>query len=105
MRTRTAGTKGRVAPPRALPRLRAPLVFAIMLLLFVTLLGRALYLQWIDNQFLQERRFGECCLEAGNRVAGGLQYPAHAGQTAGTSVRSSSSWTTLALPRRGAGAS
>lgn len=67
-----AKTKGRVAPPRALPRLRAPLVFAIMLLLFVTLLGRSLYLQWIDNQFLQE--------QGSSRYSREIALPAHRGR-------------------------
>jgi cell division protein FtsI (penicillin-binding protein 3) len=39
----------------ALPRFRAPIVFAFLLLLFCVLLGRSLYLQWIDNAFLQEQ--------------------------------------------------
>ncbi len=45
------------APPAvpALPRLRAPLVFGLLALLFAGLVGRSLYLQWIDNEFLQEQ--------------------------------------------------
>ena len=52
--------------------MRAPLVFAIMLLLFVTLLGRALYLQWIDNQFLQE--------QGSSRYSREIELPAHRGR-------------------------
>jgi cell division protein FtsI (penicillin-binding protein 3) len=52
--------------------LRAPLVFAIMLLLFVTLLGRALYLQWIDNQFLQ--------VQGSSRYSREIELPAHRGR-------------------------
>src|SRR4051795_6426564 len=57
-------------PP--LPRFRAPLVFVIMLLLFVTLLGRSLYLQWIDNAFLQE--------QGSSRYSRALEVPAHRGR-------------------------
>ena len=45
----------RAAPAPELPRFRAPIVFGILLLLFGVLVGRSLYLQWIDNAFLQEQ--------------------------------------------------
>ena len=68
-----AATKGRAAMPLpALPRFRAPLVFGIMLLLFVTLLGRSLYLQWIDNEFLQE--------QGSSRYSREIELPAHRGR-------------------------
>ena len=41
--------------PPHLPRLRAPFVFGALLLLFAALVGRSLYLQGIDNTFLQEQ--------------------------------------------------
>jgi cell division protein FtsI/penicillin-binding protein 2 len=41
--------------PLVLPRVRAPVVFGLMVLLFAGLAGRSLYLQWIDNEFLQEQ--------------------------------------------------
>ena len=41
------------APPLVLPRFRSPIVFGALALLFIALLGRSLYLQWFDNEFLQ----------------------------------------------------
>src|SRR5204863_4086972 len=35
------------APAPELPRFRAPIVFGFLLLLFLVLIGRSLYLQWI----------------------------------------------------------
>ncbi len=60
-------------PPRApaLPRLRAPLVFASLLTLFGGLIGRSLYLQWIDNEFLQE--------QGSSRYSRQIEVPAHRG--------------------------
>ncbi len=43
------GAAPRLEPPGA----RAGIVFGVLILLFATLGGRALYLQWIDNEFLQ----------------------------------------------------
>ena len=45
----------RAAPVPELPRFRAPVVFGTLLLLFAVLIVRSLYLQWIDNAFLQEQ--------------------------------------------------
>src|SRR5205814_6330764 len=39
----------------ALPAARAPVLFAALGLLFAILGGRSFYLQWVDNDFLQER--------------------------------------------------
>ena len=41
-----------VAPPAELPRVRALLLFGGVGVLFVVLLGRSLWLQWMDNDFL-----------------------------------------------------
>ncbi|HEX4523593.1 MAG TPA: penicillin-binding transpeptidase domain-containing protein [Casimicrobiaceae bacterium] len=59
------------AAPR-LPRLRAPLVFGGLLLLFIGLLGRSLYLQRIDNGFLQE--------QGSSRYSRDIEVPAHRGR-------------------------
>jgi len=42
-----------VAPPAELPRLRALLLFGALAALFAVLLVRSLYLQWVENDFLQ----------------------------------------------------
>lgn len=60
------------APPPALPRFRAPLVFGVLLLLFLALVGRSLYLQWIDNAFLQE--------QGSARYSREIEVPAHRGR-------------------------
>jgi cell division protein FtsI (penicillin-binding protein 3) len=67
----SAGLK-RGAPVPALPRLRAPLVFGVLLLLFLALVGRSLYLQWIDNVFLQE--------QGSSRYSREIEVPAHRGR-------------------------
>ncbi len=41
--------------PVALPRLRSPLVFGLLALMLAGLAGRSVYLQWIDNEFLQSQ--------------------------------------------------
>jgi len=51
-RPRFAASPAQVPP---LPRMRAPIVFGMLALLFAGLVGRSLYLQWIDNEFLQEQ--------------------------------------------------
>ncbi|HEX3136035.1 MAG TPA: penicillin-binding protein 2, partial [Casimicrobiaceae bacterium] len=66
----TFKTKAPAAP--RLPRLRAPLVFGGLLLLFVGLLGRSLYLQRIDNGFLQE--------QGSSRYSRDIEVPAHRGR-------------------------
>jgi len=55
-----------------LPRFRAPIVFGFLLLLFLVLIGRALYLQWIDNAFLQE--------QGTSRYSREIELPAHRGR-------------------------
>ncbi|MEP7182103.1 MAG: penicillin-binding protein 2 [Betaproteobacteria bacterium] len=58
--------------PLALPRFRSPLIFGLFALLFVALAGRALYLQWIDNAFLQE--------QGSSRYSREIEVPAHRGR-------------------------
>jgi cell division protein FtsI (penicillin-binding protein 3) len=55
-----------------LPQLRAPLVFGGLLVLLVGLLGRSLYLQRIDNAFLQE--------QGSSRYNREIDVPAHRGR-------------------------
>ncbi len=62
----------RAAPAPELPRFRAPVVFALLLLLFVVLIGRSLYLQWINNAFLQE--------QGSSRYSREIEVPAHRGR-------------------------
>jgi cell division protein FtsI (penicillin-binding protein 3) len=63
----------RGAPPGpGLPRFRAPIVFAGLVVLFGALAGRSLYLQWIDNAFLQE--------QGSARYSRELEVPAHRGR-------------------------
>jgi cell division protein FtsI (penicillin-binding protein 3) len=57
---------------RPLPRFRAPVLFAVLAALFVVLLGRTLYLQWVDNDFLQEK--------GAERFSRELELPAHRGR-------------------------
>jgi cell division protein FtsI (penicillin-binding protein 3) len=68
MRTTHARTN---ATPK-LPRLRAPLVFGGLLALLVGLLGRSLYLQRIDHDFLQE--------QGSSRYSREIDVPAHRGR-------------------------
>ena len=56
----------------ALPRSRAALLFAAIALAFGVLSARALYLQWFDNAFLQER--------GAARYSRELDIPAHRGR-------------------------
>jgi len=56
----------------ALPRLRAPVLFGLLGVVFAGLLGRALYLQWVDNGFLQEK--------GAARFSREMELPAHRGQ-------------------------
>jgi cell division protein FtsI (penicillin-binding protein 3) len=65
MRAALRSKAGRVAPK--LPRLRAPLVFGVLLALFAGLLGRSFYLQRFDNAFLQE--------QGSSRYSRELSYP------------------------------
>jgi cell division protein FtsI (penicillin-binding protein 3) len=68
MRTTHSGTN---ATPK-LPRFRAPLVFGGLLVLLLGLLGRSLYLQRIDNDFLQE--------QGSSRYSREIDVPAHRGR-------------------------
>ncbi len=71
--TATAGGLRRGAPaPLVLPRFRAPLLFGFFALLFGALGGRAVYLQWIDNAFLQE--------QGSSRYSREIEVPAHRGR-------------------------
>ncbi len=71
MRSVSAARK-REAPVPELPRFRAPVVFGILLLLFAALIARSLYLQWIDNVFLQE--------QGSSRHSREIDVPAHRGR-------------------------
>ena len=67
-----ASTVRHAAPAPELPRFRAPIVFGFLLLLFLVLIGRSLYLQWIDNAFLQE--------QGTSRYSREIELPAHRGR-------------------------
>jgi cell division protein FtsI (penicillin-binding protein 3) len=71
MKTPRARHSGGTVAPK-LPRLRAPLVFGGLLVLLVGLLGRSLYLQRIDNAFLQE--------QGSSRYSREIDVPAHRGR-------------------------
>ncbi len=71
MRTGAATVRRGSAPAPTLPRMRAPIVFTGLLALFVGLAGRSLYLQWIDNEFLQE--------QGSSRYSRQIEVPAHRG--------------------------
>jgi cell division protein FtsI (penicillin-binding protein 3) len=60
------------APSLTLPRFRAPIVFGALLLVFAVLAGRSIYLQWFDNEFLQE--------QGSARYSRALEVPAHRGR-------------------------
>ncbi|HEV8500718.1 MAG TPA: penicillin-binding protein 2 [Casimicrobiaceae bacterium] len=63
----------RVAPHApALPRSRATIAFALLAAAFAVLAARALYLQWFDNAFLQER--------GAARYSREIEVPAHRGR-------------------------
>ena len=59
-------------PLPELPRLRAPLVFGLFVLLFVGLAVRSVYLQGVDNEFLQE--------QGSSRYSREIEVPAHRGR-------------------------
>src|SRR5207244_9292885 len=67
-----AATRSHAGRAPNLPRLRAPLVFGALLALFAGLLGRSLYLQRFDNDFLQE--------QGSSRYSRDLDVPAHRGR-------------------------
>jgi cell division protein FtsI (penicillin-binding protein 3) len=68
----TTASAVRLAAAPKLPQLRAPLVFGALLVLFALLAGRSLYLQRIDNRFLQE--------QGSSRYSRDLIVPAHRGR-------------------------
>jgi cell division protein FtsI (penicillin-binding protein 3) len=67
-----AAPKKHVAPPTELPGVRALLVFGAVGLLFVVLLGRSLWLQWMENDFLQS--------QGAARFSRAIEVPAHRGR-------------------------
>src|SRR5438309_3903415 len=69
---RTAGVIRTSSAAQKLPRRRAPIVFGVLLALFIGLLGRSLYLQRFDNAFLQE--------QGSSRYSREIEVPAHRGR-------------------------
>jgi cell division protein FtsI (penicillin-binding protein 3) len=67
-----AAARRHVAPPPELPRIRALVLFGSVGALFVILLGRSLYLQWLENDFLQE--------QGAARFSREIEVPAHRGR-------------------------
>jgi cell division protein FtsI (penicillin-binding protein 3) len=67
-----APARKHVTPPAELPRIRALLLFGAIAALFAVLLGRSLYLQWVDNGFLQE--------QGSARFSREIEVPAHRGR-------------------------
>jgi cell division protein FtsI (penicillin-binding protein 3) len=59
-------------PPAELPRIRALVLFGAVGLLFVVLLARSLYLQWVENDFLQG--------QGAARFSREIEVPAHRGR-------------------------
>jgi cell division protein FtsI (penicillin-binding protein 3) len=59
-------------PPAELPRTRALVVFGALALLFTILVGRSLYLQWLENDFLQS--------QGAARFSREIEVPAHRGR-------------------------
>ncbi len=53
--TRATRSRHVESAPLVLPRLRSPLMFGVLALMLVGLAGRCVYLQWIDNEFLQSQ--------------------------------------------------
>jgi cell division protein FtsI (penicillin-binding protein 3) len=68
---RAASAALAAAVPR-MPWLRASVLFSVLLGLMALLVARALYLQWIDNGFLQE--------QGSSRYSRDLEVPAHRGR-------------------------
>ena len=69
---KSVSASARVAPPPALPHVRALALFGVLALLFAILVGRTFYLQWVDNGFLQER--------GAARFSREIELPAHRGR-------------------------
>ena len=61
-----------VAPPAELPRSRALVLFGAVAALFAVLLVRSVYLQWVDNDFLQGQGTARFSRE--------IEVPAHRGR-------------------------
>ena len=68
----TTAAAARTLEAPSLPRLRASILFGVLLGLLGLLAARALYLQWIDNGFLQE--------QGSSRYSRNLEVPAHRGR-------------------------
>jgi cell division protein FtsI (penicillin-binding protein 3) len=68
----TAARRRADAAALVLPRFRAPMLFGMLAAVFAVLLGRSLYLQWVDNGFLQEK--------GAARFSRELELPAHRGR-------------------------
>ncbi|MCC6380305.1 MAG: penicillin-binding protein 2, partial [Burkholderiales bacterium] len=64
--------RARTAEAPAIPAARAAILFGGLALLFAVLAGRSVYLQWVDNAFLQER--------GAARYSRELELPAHRGR-------------------------
>ena len=67
-----AAARKPVAPPPELPRTRALVLFGALALLFAVLVGRSLYLQWLENDFLQG--------QGAARFSREIEVPAHRGR-------------------------
>ena len=67
-----AAARKPVAPPAELPRTRALVLFGALALLFAVLVGRSLYLQWVENDFLQG--------QGAARFSREIEVPAHRGR-------------------------
>jgi cell division protein FtsI (penicillin-binding protein 3) len=67
-----AAARRHVAPPAELPRVRALVLFGSVGALFVVLLGRSLYLQWMENDILQG--------QGAARFSREIEVPAHRGR-------------------------
>ena len=59
-------------PPAELPRARARVLFGALALLFAVLVARSLYLQWVENDFLQG--------QGAARFSREIEVPAHRGR-------------------------
>ena len=67
-----APARKHVAPPAELPRSRPLLLFGGLAALFTVLLGRSLWLQWMENDFLQG--------QGAARFSREIEVPAHRGR-------------------------
>jgi len=67
-----ANARKPVPPTAELPRTRALVLFGALALLFAVLVGRSLYLQWVENDFLQG--------QGAARFSREIEVPAHRGR-------------------------